>query len=401
MTGMGTVFRFEYTQQVRKKPSVITTVLLAIAAVIAALCPALFASSLESSGDAQTVAGGVYYADASLAGTLPFEDDHVYSSEGALRDAVTDGTESVGFVVSDPTHITTYYNNYTAGVAKDSSLVRSMLQQIYVTSRLAASGVSPEEYEALLSTPVDENRQILGRDTTTQYAMAIVYLVLVYMVVLFYGQTVAAAVAREKDSKTMELLITSTRPSNLILGKVAGLTCAALTQLSVVLAALLATFAGARPHYPQAVQDMLTTVLDTSMLGVYLINFVLALMLYMVLYAALGSLVSRVEDVSTATAPVIALVVIAYFLAFYATNGTTSALLDVGSWIPFFSVFVMPIRFSVGTASWALVLGSTAVTLAFTVALAWMSVRIYRWGTLRYGSRVGLVTAVRKAFAKE
>lgn len=403
MSGLATVFRFEYAQQVRKKAFVATTVLLACVAVFAALCPIIFASEFGKGpdGDSQSLKGGVYYADASLAGALPFDQSHTYPSEDALRGAVEDGTESLGFVVKDFTHITTYYDNYTSGSAQDSAAVRSLLRQAYVTTSLASRGVSPADYQALLATPVEEDRQILGRDSTTQYVTAIVYIVAVYMVVLFFGQTVATAVAREKDSKTMELLITSTRPANLILGKVTGLTCAALTQLAAVLAAAGIAYLAARGSYPQGVSDFLSHAFDGSMLGVYLLNFVLALALFMVLYAALGSLVSRVEDVSTAVTPVMLLVVVAYLLAFLAADGNSNAFVTIGSWIPFFSVFVMPIRFSVGTASWVQILGSTALTLACTVALAYVSVRIYRWGTLRYGARIGLVTAIRKAFSSQ
>ncbi|MDD6373305.1 MAG: ABC transporter permease [Bifidobacteriaceae bacterium] len=401
MNGLATVFRFEYTQQVRKKAFVATTVLLACAAVFAALCPIIFASALDGQSSDQTLTGGVYYADPSLAGTLPFDQDHTYESEDDLRNAVEDGTESMGFVIKDLTHITTYYKNYTSSSASDSGIVQSMLQQAYVTSVLASRGVSPDEYQALLATPVDEDRQILGRDSTTQYMTAIVYIVVVYIVVLFFGQTVATAVAREKDSKTMELLITSTRPTNLILGKVIGLTCAALTQIGAVVCAGGIAYLAAHDSYPQGVRDFLSDAFDGSMLGVYLLNFVLALALFMVLYAALGSLVSRVEDVSTAVTPVMLLVVIAYLLAFLAADGATNAFVTIGSWIPFFSVFVMPIRFSVGTASWVQIVGSTVLTLACTVALAYVSVRIYRWGTLRYGTRIKLFTAIRKAFSSQ
>ncbi len=403
MNGLATVFHFEYTQQVRKKAFLVTTILLALVALLAALCPIVFASEFGGRSDDADLApeGGVYYQDTSLAGALPFGSGHTYASEDALRNAVKDGTEPVGYIIKDPTHITTYYNNYTTGLAMGSTVVQSALQQAYVASALASRGVSPDEYEALLATPIEEDRQILGRDSTTQYVTAIVYIVAVYMVVLFFGQTVATAVAREKDSKTMELLITSTRPANLILGKVTGLTCAALTQLAATFAVGGIAYLALRSAYPEEVRGFLAEAFDGSMIGVYLLNFVLALALFMVLYAALGSLVSRVEDVSTAVMPVMLLVIIAYILAFLAADGTANAFVTIGSWIPFFSVFVMPIRFSVGTASWVQIAGSTVLTLACTVALAYVSVRIYRWGTLRYGARVGLVTAIRKAFSEQ
>ncbi|MGI5990065.1 MAG: ABC transporter permease [Lachnospiraceae bacterium] len=402
---LGVVFRFEFAQQVRKKSFVITTVIFLAAICFLAAAPAIFRSAIEpdesySEESVYTFSGGVYYEDASWQGLLPFEEGHVYPSEKQLRQAVGDETESIGYVIVDSTHIKTIYKNYGIYSSSESSAIVAAMQAINTQQQLARLGITAEQYAQIESQTVQNETVILGENTASQYISGFIFILLVYMVVLIYGQFASVSVAREKDSKTMELLITMTNPDALILGKVFAVIAVVLMCLALYLGAAAVSFTLAKPYYPAAVLQFLSENVSTSMLGIYLLYFILALVLYMFLFAALGSTVSKIEDVSAAITPVTLFMIFAYTLAFPAMSGYDGLPVKIASWIPFFSVLLMPIRYANAAISAPIILLSTATTIAFTVLLAYISIRIYRWGTLNYGNRKNIFTVLKEVFSK-
>lgn len=401
MHNLGVVFGFELRELMHKKPYIISTIIIGAVILFLAVSPVLLRSLFTDDTNTQdSLEGGVFYEDTALAGILPF-DDGTYDSEDALRQAVKDGDETIGYVIEDATHIKTIYNNYSMSDESKSYAVLEMLKQIYITQSLTAQGVPPQTYQSLQSTQIENETVILGKNTANQYIAGMVFVLLVYMIVLLYGQTVASAIAREKDSKTMELLITTTDPGSLILGKVFAVITASLLAFAVYLICALVPYQLLHGSYPEKVTQFLHSTISGEQLGIYILYFVLSLFLYMFIFAALGSLVSRVEDVGSSVSPIILLLVIAYALAFVVINGIDSTIIHVASWIPFFSVLLMPLRFASGTIAWTGIAVSTVISLAFTALMAWVSIKIYRRGTLNYGTRMRLTQAVRQAFRRK
>ena len=260
--------------------------------------------------------------------------------------------------------------------------------------------MSDEAYQKIQNQEIHNETVIYGKDTTAQYASAMVFVILVYMVILVYGQVVAAAIAREKDSKTMELLITTTRADSLILGKVFAVIAVVLIALAVYLTAAAVPYLLVKDRYPEAVKEALNSSLNPSMIGIYILFFFIGLVMYLFILAALGSVVSRVEEVSSSLSPVVTMMVVSYALSFVLMTGVDNAVLDGLSWIPFFSVLMMPIRYAYGGIALSGVFVSAAVCVAFTVFLAHVSIRIYRWGTLNYGNKPSLTGVLRQVFGK-
>lgn len=413
---LGVVLRFEFFQQINKKSFRITTGILLAAICFLVAAPVLFHSYFESpagSGnyeqagnpddhaDYSPFPGGMVYEDSTYRDLLPFAGEHVYTNEEQLVQAVEDGTEPVGFVILDPTHVRTIFANYSLNSSSEVSGLLSAMQEIHTMQQLQKLGVPAQEYMAIQNDTVQNEEVILGKDTTSQYITGFVFIMLVYMVVLIYGQFAAVSVAREKDSKTMELLITTTRPDALILGKVFAVIAVVLLSLALYLGSATIFFLLLKGLYPAALLAFLSANVSTSMLGVYLLYFTLALILYMFLFASLGSTVSKVEDVSSSVAPVTFLMIFGYALAFPAMSGTDSLFIRIASWIPFFSVLLMPIRFANAAASLPVILLSTVVNAAFTAWLAYISIRIYRWGALTYGNKRNFVGILKEVFAKK
>lgn len=395
MRDFGVVFQFEFLQQIKKRAMIVSTIILCVAAMVLAALPALTSrfgglSDFEMSEGASylndSIPGGYYVEDSKLAKELNLDESKLYQSEDDLKQAVQDGDESVGYVIYNFSHYKTYYHDKGLFDGMNTSL-SEVLKEHQIAQSLSKMGVSEQEYQALQNEQIQVDEEVLGRNSATQYGLAFVYVLVLYIVILLSGSVVAVAVAREKDSRTMELLITTTDPKNLIIGKVLAVTTACFLQIAVIGLFGFLSFLVFRSGYPTQILFALKLMMDFSLIGMYVLYFVLGLLLYMFIFAALGSVVSRIEDVNSAISPIMILFVLSYIIAMSTLQNGDTIITKVASWIPFFSVMVMPIRFALTSVALYEVIGSTVLTIVFIYLFARLSIRIYRWGTLNYGNK--------------
>ncbi|WP_236796651.1 ABC transporter permease [Amycolatopsis sp. GM8] len=203
-----------------------------------------------------------------------------------------------------------------------------------------------------------------------------------------YGAFVAQGVVEEKSSRVVELLLSTVRPWQLMLGKVLGLGITGLVQI-VILAV-----AGLVMANSTGVLTLSGVATGTVLWGV--VWYVLGFFLYATVYAAAGSLVSRQEDAASVITPVTMVLTIGFVVGFnvllQSPDGAGTRVLSL---IPLFSPILMPGRMALGTtAGWEVAL-SLVLTLALGSLLTWIGSRIYRNALLRTGSRLKLTTALR------
>jgi ABC-2 type transport system permease protein len=229
-----------------------------------------------------------------------------------------------------------------------------------------------------------------------RYGVAYASALVMYMAVMVYGLWVAQGVVEEKSSRIMEIMINAARPTELMFGKIVGIGLAGLTQLVPVL-----LIAGIGLFSQERLADALGVegggfagidfgALSVELVGYFLIYFLLGFMLYAALYAGIGSLVSRQEDVSTATTPMTFAVVIGFFAAIYTLGAPDSLVARVVSIVPLTSPMTMVPRVMLGDPQpWEI--GLSVALLLVTVWLAGLlAARIYRMGVLMYGQRPSL-----------
>jgi ABC-2 type transport system permease protein len=230
--------------------------------------------------------------------------------------------------------------------------------------------------------------------------VGIVFVVLTFLTLVFYGLWVASGVVAEKAGRVMELLISAATPQQLVTGKILGIGAAGLTQVSLVLVpALLALFGSGELANqllgPDANAGTSLAGLSPGLLAAFLVYFVLGFGLYAALYAGAGSLLSRAEDLQIVALPLSIPAVMGYFPAVLALSGGTSAFIRIASYVPLWSPFVMLARLSVGRVEpWevALSVGLLVVTVPIVTLLA---IRVYRAGVLLYGQPPTLGTFMR------
>ena len=238
---------------------------------------------------------------------------------------------------------------------------------------------------------------------TAEYAsrriVGIVFVVLSFLTLVFYGLWVASGVVAEKASRVMELLISAATAPQLVVGKIGGIGLAGLTQVSLVLlpAVLALLLSGRLAQSMFGIADAAPSLggLSPGLLAAFLVYFTLGFALYAALYAGAGSLLSRPEDLQIVALPLSIPAIMGYFPAVLALSGGAGPLIKFASYVPLWSPFVMMARLSVGSVEpWEVVLsiGLLVVTVPIVTLL---SIRVYRAGVLMYGQPPTMRTFVR------
>ncbi len=217
------------------------------------------------------------------------------------------------------------------------------------------------------------------------FIISFVMLFFIYMSVLFYGIFVMRGVIEEKQSRISEVLVSSVKPTQMMLGKLIGIGLVGLTQMGIwALTAMGLTAFGVSlfasrginfPHIP-------------PMLFVYfVIYFVLGYFLFATLYALVGSTVSSEDEAQQAQMPVTMLLVVPMLIFTVIMNNPNSPLSTGLSMIPFFSPTLMMMRIAVVNPPVWQILLSMAIMVATILGCVWVAGRIYRVGILMYGKR--------------
>ena len=219
--------------------------------------------------------------------------------------------------------------------------------------------------------------------------------ILIFLMILLYGNWVAMSVVEEKSSRVMEVILNAATPFQLLTGKVLGVGGAAAIQYALILgvgaaALLLQEPVAALILGEQAPGVALPEGLTGSVLLLFVTYGVLGFLLYAVLYAAAGSLVSRQEDVSSVVQPLTMVASLGYVVAAYTAIGVidvSGAVMTVLTLFPFTSPFVVVSRAMEGTiAPWEIA-ASLAILVGSIVGALWLAARVYAAGVLLYGQR--------------
>jgi ABC-2 type transport system permease protein len=284
--------------------------------------------------------------------------------------------------------------------------LKAALQSVVIEDRLAPKGSSLAqvtagyEFDVQPVNPGSSGTNSIGQEISSSL-LSTGLIVLIFMAIITYGTWVAMSVAEEKGSRVMELMLNAATPLQMLAGKVIGNGAAGLTQYGVILAAGIAGVLA---------QDRVRSLLGTSssnavgfggltpgVVAGFVVLFVLGFTFYSLLYAALGSLVSRQEDVQSATSPLMMLIMVGYFLSIFGLQAINETWVRIASFIPFFSPYLMLARIAVGeVAPWEVGLAVLVLVVSIGFALV-LAARIYSAGVLLYGQRVGLREVLKAA----
>ena len=217
------------------------------------------------------------------------------------------------------------------------------------------------------------------------FMVAFALLLFLYITVLFYGLFVMRGVIEEKQSRIVEVLISSVKPFQMMLGKLLGIGLVGLTQIGIwAFSTGLISFFGATMFASQGAK---VPNIPVSLLVYFVVYFLLGFFLYATLYATVGAIVSSEEDAQQVQFPVTMLIVIPMMLFGMVMSNPNSTLSILLSMIPFFAPTLMMLRIAVINPPLWQILTLMGIMLASILGSVWVAARIYRVGILMYGKR--------------
>jgi ABC-2 type transport system permease protein len=314
---------------------------------------------------------------------------------GGILSAVTSKTEvaATGSAVAVVERLPTLTVTAVDSVEEAKTLVRKgTVEAAIVPAKDQDVGFSiialdsvPQSLVAQLST--SPSVELLDPDAVNPllaYFAAIAFGLVFFMSAMTFGTTIAQSVVEEKQTRIVEILMSTISVRSLMAGKVLGNSILAFVQIAVIagLAALGLSATG---------QSTLLASFGPS-IAWFVVFFVFGFVMIAALYAATASLVSRQEDVGSATSPVMILVMLPYILVI--TFNNNPVVLAIMSYVPFSAPVGMPMRVFLGEAAWWEPLLSLVVLLATTAAVIAIGARIYSNALLRTGARVKLSEAL-------
>ena len=380
------VARRELRLRAKTRAFLITTAIMLIAVALAVALPAILSG--KSKPDRIGVVGGVTPTITSIvseAGRLSGGQAAVVVAEPSLaaaKAALLSGDIGAVLVPNSEIFVKQVPLGGVSGTVKTLSQLAGLSRLIETVPGAAAAvahGVTlPVSGLQAPSTP-------LSARLTGQFTM-----IIVFILISVYGSQIALGIGEEKSSRVVEVLLSSVRPVQLLVGKVLGMGVLALVQAAAMVAAfVVAGFASG------------SSLVRGSTLGTVLVGgvfIVLGYAFYCTAFAAAGSLVSRQSDVNTTVLPVQLPLIVAYALSFtviYANGAST--FFHVLGFLPPTSPIAMPVLYAAGDVpAWQVAVSAVLCALG-TVWMARLAARIYANSILRTGPRISFRQAIRES----
>lgn len=413
MRQLAVVFKFELRELFKQKGIWLTPIVFALIFFAATFIPRFIPSmNPDASNEPETQESyfseddhfGIYIAspqvDAEELKTYPVYSEASYFDSEAELVAAYEADEVNHAMVIDEADGATSANVRLHDIGIDSDLPRQLstiLQEYNKDRYLTEQNLDPMDYRAQAERPILLNIETDGRNAATGYAFSYAGIFLLYFVILMSGSIVSTNVAREKSRRTMELLITQVSATNLILGKIAALTVMAIYELVLIITSLVAGYLINKSFYPEGIVRLIDEGISLNAILLFVAFGLLGCILYFFLYAAVGSLVDRVEDTSSATAPVMLTFVLAFMCTMMAMMSPDSLFMRILAFVPLSSPFALVTRHLMVTMPATEILISLAILIVSTIAVAFIAIRIYREGTLNYGQKLSPLQAFRRS----
>ncbi|MBX9138271.1 MULTISPECIES: ABC transporter permease [unclassified Clostridium] len=274
------------------------------------------------------------------------------------------------------------------------NLLSSLNQQTYAIEH----NLDINDLQSVIYPSFESDVTILGKDSANNFFYVYIFIFAMYMMILLYGQLIAVSVTSEKSNRAIEVLVTSASSNSLIFGKVIAAALASFLQVGIILASGMITYSLNSKAW-NGILDGVFKV-PSNILLTFILFGAIGYLFYSFIFGALGSLVSKTEDISSSIGPITMIFVIVFFISMFGLTNSDSLLIKIASFIPFSSSMTMLIRVAMGTVSNLEIIISFIILLISTILTALGAAKIYRLGTLIYGNPIKLRNAL-KWFKKE
>jgi ABC-2 type transport system permease protein len=272
--------------------------------------------------------------------------------------------------------------------------ISSRYEEGLFTERMRSSGIDPtvvltaQKAHKIETVKVAEGKE--AADNGIGFVAGYICGFFIYISMILYGSLIMQSVIEEKSTRVIELLASSVRPIDILLGKVIGVGAAGLLQVGIwaIMFACVSWFA--LPAILTSVGAGITTLLSPALFIYFILYFLFGYLIFSTLYAAAGATVEQASDAQQVTMPITILILIPFITISTVIQSPSSTMSVVLSLIPFFSPILMIGRiFSETPPLWQILLSFVLMGLTFFGVL-WIASRIYRTGILMYGKKFTL-----------
>jgi ABC-2 type transport system permease protein len=404
----------EYLERVRKKSFIIVTLLMPLFMIAMMVAPSLV--MLYNTSDQKQVvvvdrsgliADNLYETPEVTfireTGMSKSEACNIYNAESGIF-----GVLYIGETIEARDSVQLITNSSSSMMLEEN--IAAQIESIVEREKLKAYNIDNlEEILANIETNISlatylndgsgEEEMMESTSTGVNYILGIVLGMMLYMIIILYGQMVLTSVVEEKSSRVIAVMVTSCTPFQLMMGKILGIAAVALTQIGIWALLVLSASKFLVPVVFSAdvvaANDMmlgaaLGTITDTGYLAslfVYLTLFILGgFLLYASLYAAAGSAVDSIQDSQQFNSIIMIPIILAIIIMMSVFNDPNSPIAFWSSMIPFTSPIVMIARIPLGIATWEIVL-SVVILYASFVATTFIASKIFRVGIFMHGKR--------------
>lgn len=331
------------------------------------------------------------------------------SSQYADKDSAY-GILYLGSSILDNPNDLQFYINESASMLVEENIM-GQLERIISGERMRSYNIEGIE-EIIASTDVSINNlntikndgsgdedNMKSTSSIFSYLLALFLGLILYMIIILYGQMVMTTVIEEKSSRVLDVIVTTCKPFDIMMGKILGIAAVAATQIAIwgllIIAGsqfLIPAIASIDPSSEagSAINSLLSQITDFG----FIIKLVVAMIVYVIggfllyasLFAAAGSAVDNAQDGQQFSTIILLPIIFALIIMMQVFNNPNAEVLKWCSMIPFTSPIVMMARIPYGVETWELIV-SFIILIATFIATTWIAARIYRIGILTHGKK--------------
>lgn len=418
---IGIIIKREYFERVSKKSFIFSTILMPIFMVALMIAPALL--TIFNTPELKRIA--VIDNSGFIAPSLKDGDGVEFVSideplEAAKANDSIDGILVIGKNVLTSANDVSLYTHDASSMSIEQNIT-NQLEKTIEDNRLRNYNIenldqiiNDVKADISLSTYRINEEEDSSSSSFLSYAIGMLMSLLLYMFLLLYGQMVMTSIIEEKNNRVLEIMVSSIKPGQLMMGKILGIGLVALTQVllwagimvamsAFVLPAVLpAEVMGEVSAFNSGGLNAATATNDIELIQAlsvfgnvgyvltlfgYLTLFLIGgFLFYAAIYAAIGSAVDNIQDAGQLQSVVVVPIILGLVMSMSVINDPNSSLATILSMIPFTSPMTMMTRIPFGISTWETII-SLVVLYASFIFMVWLSAKIYRVGIFMYGKK--------------
>lgn len=426
MRNIALIIMREFKERVYKKSFILTTLLMPLFFAAISVAPTLI--MLYAKGDTKTIS--VIDNSGIVAPMLESNEDVAFVTidGGDLQEELKKSLESDDFgllyigedIVNNPNNVQLYTNTSSSMLVEES--IADQIEEIVEAERLKEYNISDlkqilEKIEVDISLSTFRNdKENTASSSAASSFIGIALGFVLYFFLIVYGSIVMQSIIEEKSSRILEVLVSTVRPFDMMMGKILGVAAVAVTQIVIwgvlivaisallvpaimpddILASVEAIKGGADVmalasngvdvETVAALASITNTAYIAKMVALLVLFMVGGFLLYAAMYAAVGASVDTAQDAQQLTTPIMLPIIIAFIILTMVMNDPNSPIVVWSSMIPFTSPIVMMGRIPSGIPTWEIIISLVLLYSTFVV-MVWLAGKIYRVGIFMHGKK--------------